>query len=228
MSGPAPRRPRWGKDADKYLLPDEPPVVATRRHPAVLFRPLVRGIPALVVGVWLLQLDPTNRVSATLGLLVVLGALGYLALHVAEWRVRHLLVTRRRVLLTSGVLIRTVAVMPLRRITDLTWKETFWGQVFDYGTFRFESAGQQQGLDVIDFMPHADALYKRLSELMFGSDFSTNPVSGDEDADGSMDADDRGDVEAPEQVTTRPPENGRRHDTAPIPRTRPAGPRDDG
>ena len=82
---------------------------------------------------------------------------------------RHLLVTRRRVLLTSGVIIRTVAVMPLRRITDLTWKETFWGQVFDYGTFRFESAGQQQGLDVIAYMPHADALYKRLSELMFGT-----------------------------------------------------------
>jgi hypothetical protein len=126
------------------------------------------------------------------------------------------------------VLIRTVAVMPLRRITDLTWKETFWGQVFDYGTFRFESAGQQQGLDVIDFMPHADALYKRLSELMFGSDFSTNPVSGDEDADGSTEPDDRGDDGAPEQSTTGPVQPGRRHDTLPIPRTRPNGPPDGG
>jgi uncharacterized membrane protein YdbT with pleckstrin-like domain len=221
VSGQAPSRPSWGKDADKYLLPDEPPVIATRRHPAVLFRPFVRGVPALVVGVWLLQLDPTNRVSATLGLVVVLGALVYLALYVGEWWVRHLLVTRRRVLLTSGVIIRTVAVMPLRRITDLTWKETFWGQVFGYGTFRFESAGQQQGLDVIAYMPHADALYKRLSELMFGSDSSTNPVNVDEDADGSMSADDRGADDAPEQLMPRPLQSGRRHDTAPIPRTRP-------
>jgi membrane protein YdbS with pleckstrin-like domain len=218
VSGP--RRPRWGKDAEKYLLADEPPVIATRRHPAVLFRPFVRGVPAIIVGIWLLQLDPNNRVSATLGLLVVLGSLVYLGLHVAEWRVRHLLVTRRRVLLTSGVIIRTVAVMPLRRITDLTWKETFWGQVLDYGTFRFESAGQQQGLDVIDFMPHADALYKRLSELMFGTDFTNNPVSVDEDADGSMAADDRGAPDAPEQLMPRPLTWGRRHDTAPIPRTR--------
>jgi hypothetical protein len=221
VSGPRTRRPRWGKDAEKYLLSDEPPVIATRRHPAVLARPLVRGVPALLVGGWLLQLDPTNRVSATLGLLVVLGALLYLGLHVAEWRVRHFLVTRRRVLLTSGVLIRTVAVMPLRRITDLTWKETFWGQILDYGTFRFESAGQQQGLDVITFLPHANALYKRLSELMFGTDFSTNPVSVDEDADGSMSADDRGDGDAPEQLMPRPLQSGRRHDTAPIPRLRP-------
>jgi len=221
VPGPAPRRPRWGKDAEKYLLADEPPVIATRRHPAVLVRPFVRGVPALLVGIWVLQLDPTNRVGAAVGLLVVLGALGYLGLHVAEWRVRHLLVTRRRVLLTSGVIIRTVAVMPLRRITDLTWKETFWGQVLGYGTFRFESAGQQQGLDVIAFMPHADALYKRLSELMFGSDSSSSPVSADEDADGSMAADDRGDGEAPEQRMPRPPQPGWRHDTAPIPRTRP-------
>jgi membrane protein YdbS with pleckstrin-like domain len=227
VSGPRARRPRWGKDAEKYLLPDEPPVIATRRHPAVLVRPLVRGVPAVVVGVWVLQLDPDNRVTSVAGLLLVLGALVYLGLHVAEWWVRHLLVTRRRVLLTSGVIIRTVAVMPLRRITDLTWKETFWGQLLGYGTFRFESAGQQQGLDVVTFMPNAGALYKRLSELMFGSDFSTNPVSVDEDADGSMAADDRGDGDAPEQLMPRPLTSGRRHDTAPIPRVRPGRAFDD-
>jgi membrane protein YdbS with pleckstrin-like domain len=227
VSGPRARRPRWGKDAEKYLLADEPPVIATRRHPAVLVRPFVRGVPSLVVGAWLLQLAPDNRVSATVGLLLVLGALAYLGLHVGEWWVRHFLVTRRRVLLTSGVIIRTVAVMPLRRITDLTWKETFWGQLLGYGTFRFESAGQQQGLDEITFLPHADALYRRLSELMFGTDFSTNPVSVDDDADGSMDADDRGDGDAPEQLMPRPLTSGRRHDTAPIPRTRPGRSWDD-
>jgi hypothetical protein len=174
-----------------------------------------------------LQIEPANRVTSVVGLLLLLGALVYLGLHGAEWWVRHFLVTRRRVLLTSGVIIRTVAVMPLRRITDLTWKETFWGQLLGYGTFRFESAGQQQGLDVVTFMPHAGALYKRLSELMFGTDFSTNPVSVDEDADGSMAADDRGDGDAPERLMPRPLTSGRRHDTAPIPRVRPGRAFDD-
>jgi membrane protein YdbS with pleckstrin-like domain len=213
VSGPRTRRPLWGKDAEKYLLPDEPPVIATRRHPAVLLRPLVRGIPALLVGGWLLQLDPDNPVSTTLGLLLVLGALIYLGLHIAEWWVRHFLVTRRRVLLTSGVIIRTVAVMPLRRITDLTWKETFWGQLLGYGTFRFESAGQQQGLDEITFVPDADMLYKTLSQLMFGTDFSTNRVGDDDDGTGSLSGQDP----APPQP---PLQSGRRHDTLPIPRTR--------
>jgi uncharacterized membrane protein YdbT with pleckstrin-like domain len=213
VSGPRPRRPRWGKDAEKYLLPNEPPVIATRRHPAVLVRPVVRGLPVLVIGGWLLQLDPANRVSSTVGLLGVLGALGYVGLHVGEWWVRHFLITRRRVLLTSGVIIRTVAVMPLRRITDLTWKETFFGQVLGYGTFRFESAGQKQGLDEITYLPHAAALYKRVSELMFGSDVSTTRFSDDEDGNGSMD--DGG----------RPDED--RRDTAPIPRLRRSEEHDD-
>ena len=34
-------------------------------------------------------------------------------------------------------------------------------------------------------------------------------------------ADDRGALDAPEQLMPRPLVNGRRHDTAPIPRTRP-------
>ena len=220
MSGPRTRRPRWGKDADKYLLDDEPPVIATRRHPAVLARPALRGVPALVAGVWVLQLDPDNQVSTVLGLVLALGSLTYLGLHVGEWWVRHFLVTRRRVLLTSGVVIRTVAVMPLRRITDLTWKETFWGQLLGYGTFRFESAGQKQGLDEITFVPAADALYKTLSQLMFGTDSSTNRVGDDDDGTGAIDGQDAARDPAPQQP---PLPSGRRHDTAPIPRTRPPG-----
>jgi len=69
-------------------------------------------------------------------------------------------------------------------------------------------------------VPHADALYRRLSELMFGTDFSTNPVTPDEDADGTLDADDRGDGDAPEQQVPPPDSSGRRHDTQPIPRVR--------
>ena len=226
MSAPRQRRPRWGKDADKYLLRDEPPVIATRRHPAVLVRPAVRGVPVLVVGGWLLQLDPANRVSSTLGLLATLGALGYLGLHVGEWWVRHFLITRRRVLLTSGVIIRTVAVMPLRRITDLTWKETFFGQLLGYGTFRFESAGQKQGLDEITFLPHADALYRKVSELMFGNDVSVGPVADDDDGSGPMDDGGAAFRGRPDGRRQQDREPGGRQDTAPIPRIPPAPRRD--
>ncbi len=182
-AAPAPdgRRPRWSKDADKYLRPNEkPPVVATRRHWAVLIIPVARAVPALAAGFWLMVLDPENRVTASVGLLVLVGASGYLALRAGEWWMRHFFVTNRRVLLTSGIIVRTVAVLPLRRITDFTYAETALGKVLRYGTFRFESAGQQQGLSEITFLPRDKRTYDDVSTLLFGGNGSDKGDDEDE------------------------------------------------
>ena len=215
MSGPAGtpssdgRRPRWSKDAEKYLLPHEkPPVVATRRHWAVLIGPVLKALPVLAVGGWLL--DPGDRVTSSAGLVLLVGALLYLALRGGEWWMRHFIVTNRRVLLTTGIIVRTVALLPLRRITDLTYKETVFGQLLGYGTFRFESAGQQQALSEITFLPRADRLYREVSALLFGSDWG-----------GAASGDDEGNPEPPPPPPG--PEAGRR-DTEPLPRLPPARP----
>jgi uncharacterized membrane protein YdbT with pleckstrin-like domain len=144
VSGPEPAGlpTRARKDVEKYLLPQERAVVATRRHWAVLIEPTFKFLPVFLIGGWLLLLDPDNRVSSTAGLVVLIAALVYYGLRLGEWWMRHFIVSTRRVLLTSGVIVRTVTLLPLRRITDLTWKETLLGQVLGYGTFRFESAGQ--------------------------------------------------------------------------------------
>jgi hypothetical protein len=215
MTGSAPLElpPRASKDVQKYLLPDETAVVATRRHWAVLIEPTVKFLPVFVAGSWLLLLDPDNRVTSSAGLLVILASLVYYGLRVAEWWMRHFIVSTRRVLLTSGIIARTVTLLPLRRITDLTWKETVPGQVLGYGTFRFESAGQQQALSEITFLPGADVLYRRVSALLFSSDWGS---SGGAAASG----DDEGNPEPPARPPRppRPPSEGGRHDTEPIPR----------
>jgi hypothetical protein len=141
----------------------------------------VRGVPVLALGVWVLALDPGNRFTVVLGLVIALGALGYLGLAVAEWWIRHFLVTKRRVLLTSGVVVRKVAVMPLRRITDLTYQETLVGQLLGYGGFRFESAGQDQALSQITYLPDAKKIYDDISELLFPSDGASRRGGEDED-----------------------------------------------
>jgi uncharacterized membrane protein YdbT with pleckstrin-like domain len=207
MTGPPPLElsPRASKDVAKYLLPDETAVVATRRHWAVLIEPTLKFLPFLIAGGWLLLFDPENRVTSSAGLLVLLGALGYYGLRVGEWWMRHFIVSTRRVLLTSGVIVRTVTLLPLRRITDLTWKETLLGQVLGYGTFRFESAGQQQALSEITFLPAADALYRRVSALLFSSDWG-GAASGGDDEGGSE----------PSSPRSSDAEAGRR-DTEPIP-----------
>jgi membrane protein YdbS with pleckstrin-like domain len=197
---------RAAKDVQKYLLPDESAVVATRRHWAVLIEPTVKFLPVFAIGGWLLLFDPENRVTSSAGLLVLAGALIYYGLRVGEWWMRHFIVSTRRVLLTSGVIVRTVTLLPLRRITDLTWKETLLGQLLGYGTFRFESAGQQQALSEITYLPRADVLYMKVSGLLFQSDWGAAAASGD----------DEGNIEPPPYPRGPPPDDGRR-DTEPIP-----------
>jgi uncharacterized membrane protein YdbT with pleckstrin-like domain len=198
---------RVRKDVDKYLLPDERAVVATRRHWAVLIEPTLKFLPLFLVGGWLLLLDPDNRVSTTAGFLLLIVAVTYYGLRVGEWWMRHFIVSTRRVLLISGIIVRTVTLLPLRRITDLTWKETALGQILGYGTFRFESAGQQQALSEITFLPGADVLYRRVSALLFSSDWGGAAASGD----------DEGNLDPPRS----PPADPSRRDTEPIPRVPP-------
>jgi uncharacterized membrane protein YdbT with pleckstrin-like domain len=183
VSGPEPAGlpTRARKDVEKYLLPQERAVVATRRHWAVLIEPTFKFLPVFLIGGWLLLLDPDNRVSSTAGLVVLIAALVYYGLRLGEWWMRHFIVSTRRVLLTSGVIVRTVTLLPLRRITDLTWKETLLGQVLGYGTFRFESAGQQQALSEITFLPGADVLYRDVSALLFSSDWGGAASAGDDE-----------------------------------------------
>jgi membrane protein YdbS with pleckstrin-like domain len=211
VSGPQPEGlpTRARKDVEKYLLPEEGAVVATRRHWAVLIEPTLKFLPVFLIGAWLLLLSPANPVSSSAGLVVIAGALLYYGLRVGEWWMRHFIVSTRRVLLTSGVIVRTVTLLPLRRITDLTWKETLLGQLLGYGTFRFESAGQQQALSEITFLPRADILYRDVSALLFSSDWGGGVSGGD----------DEGNPEPARPPAPRP--HTGRQDTEPIPRVPP-------
>jgi membrane protein YdbS with pleckstrin-like domain len=196
---------RAKKDVEKYLLEDEPAIIATRRHWAVLAAPTAKALLFVVAGGWLFLLDPGNQVTTLAGLVVVLGALVYLGLRAAEWYMRHFIVSTRRMLLTSGIVVRTVTLLPRRRITDLTWQETFFGQLLGYGTFRIESAGQHQALSEVTFLPRADQLYRTISRLLF-------PGNAPPD-------DDDGDDEPP--APPPPGGTGGRQDTEPIPRIPP-------
>lgn len=208
---------RAGRDAEKYLLPGEEAVINQRRHWAVLARPAVRAVPVALLGLWVLTVDPGNRVTSIVGLLLVVGALVYLGLAVGEWWVRHFLVTKRRVLMTSGVIVRTVAVMPLRRITDLTYSETLVGQLLGYGGFRFESAGQDQALSSISYLPDAKTLYDEISGLLFPSDATGSRRGSDEEDGGGP---------FPDGGATGPVDPGTgRHGTGPIPGFRSQYPR---
>jgi len=195
---------RAEKDVEKYLLPGENVRLVTRRHWAVLIEPTAKALPAFALGCWLLLFDPAKRVTSTAGLLLLVGTVAYYWVHVAEWWMRNFIVSTRRVLLTSGLIARTVTLLPLRRITDLTWEETLLGQVLNYGTFRFESAGKDQALRHLTFMPDAQNLYVEVSKLLFGSDYG-GAASGDDEGNPEPAAAPLGDRQDTEPITRLPP-----------------------
>lgn len=152
-----------------YLLAEEHPRVDIRRHWTILLRPGLRGGGVFAVLVWLLFL--TGGRGPVAGLLTVgIGlTLCWLGWHVAQWRLDRFVVTDKRVVLLSGLLTRRVAMMPLIKVTDMTYERSWLGQLLGYGAFVLESAGQEQALHRIDHVPKPDDVAHEMFTLLFGA-----------------------------------------------------------
>jgi uncharacterized membrane protein YdbT with pleckstrin-like domain len=150
---------------DRYLMSYESKPVVIRRHPAMLLRPVLEATAALVVA---------SAVSATIGPgpgFVVwwlwLAVMLRLAYKVYEWSDEFFIVTEHRVMLIVGVFHRKVAMMPLAKVTDIALERPVLGRVLGYGTFVIESAGQDQALREVEYMPYPEQLYLEVSSVIF-------------------------------------------------------------
>ncbi|MDQ3735346.1 MAG: PH domain-containing protein [Actinomycetota bacterium] len=153
---------------DRYLIPDERAEIETRRHWMILTRPVLWSLAVIAVAMFLLSGDPYSEVMRNIVALALLGVAAYLGYQILQWRLDQFVVTNRRVLLVSGVLTRKTAVMPLLKVTDLTYEQTPLARILGYGTFLFESAGQEQALSRVNYLPGGPRqLYKQISELLF-------------------------------------------------------------
>ncbi|MCW2899388.1 MAG: hypothetical protein JWO67_1653 [Streptosporangiaceae bacterium] len=150
---------------DRYLMSYESKPVVVRRHPALLLRPLLEVTAALIVAGVI-----TAAVGSGPGFLVWwlwLAVVLRLAYKVFEWSDEFFIVTEHRVLLITGVLTRKVAMMPLAKVTDIALERPFIGRLIGYGTFVLESAGQDQALREVEYMPYPEQLYLEVSSVIF-------------------------------------------------------------
>ena len=190
---------------DRYLLPREVQVATVRRHPAILIVPAAMALGGLLLA---------GALSATLlrhqkDVLIAVWALwlillGRLLWHALNWAVDYFVVTSERMLLTSGLLTRKIAMMPLTKVTDMTFQRSFAGRVFGYGEFIVESAGQDQALSQIDHIPYPEQLYLLICGMIFPN--SAEDEDGDED-DGESRPDDSTDAGGPRRRTRREEES---------------------
>jgi membrane protein YdbS with pleckstrin-like domain/phage FluMu protein Com len=166
---PDPAETRRPAAIDRYLLPQERhEIIAVRQHPAVLLGPSALAIAGLLVaGVLSATILHGNRVLVDIVWLAWLVLLLRLVWKAINWGVTFFVITSQRMLLASGVLTRKVAMMPLTRVTDMSFKRSFAGRMLGYGEFIVESAGQDQALRNVPYIPYPEALYLQVCGMLF-------------------------------------------------------------
>ncbi len=97
-----------------------------------------------------------------------LAAVVRLAYRYFEWRTDWFVATDKRLILAYGLLTRRVAMMPLRKVTDMSYNRSLLGRLLGYGEFVLESAGQEQALRTVRFLPRPDDLYEEICSEIFG------------------------------------------------------------
>ena len=166
--------PRAPVAINKYLLPREVQVATVRQHPAVLIPPSAAALGGLLVA---------GILSATIvhGLLAGIIWLAWLVLllrllwKAVNWSVDYFVVTSERLLLTRGFLTRRVNMMPLSKVTDMSFKRSFQGRLLGYGEFIVESAGQDQALRNVEYIPYPEQLYLLVCGILFPAGAEEEP-----------------------------------------------------
>lgn len=163
---------------ERYLLRGEKIVVARHRHWATVAEPVALAVVGLVIALWLsASLDANAMQLGDLVWWLWFALAGRAAFHLWEWQREWFIATDRRLLLVYGFIVRKVDMMPLGKVTDMTYHRTVLGRIFGYGTFVLESAGQDQALSNLNFIPQPDETYKSIIAQIFHKE-------GDDDVDG--------------------------------------------
>lgn len=160
------------RNPDEYLLTTERRVIRVRRHWAALLPMLLQTLALGGLALFLSNLfegrgESLWLLQSLLWYAAVAVVLRF-AFHALEWWVERIVVTDKRFLLTNGIIVTNVAMMPITKVTDLTYHRPLVGRILGYGTLVVESAGQIQALNQITFLPRPEEVYDAISELVFG------------------------------------------------------------
>lgn len=153
---------------ERYLLPQERHTVTIRKHPAMLLSYVGETLGGLILA-GALSAAFSHRTALTVIWVAWLLIAGRLAYKVYEWSDDYLAVTQVRVMRIHGIVTRRVDMMPLNKITDLVVNRSIVGRLLGYGTIVLESAGQDQALSKLKYIPEPEALYLNISAAAFGS-----------------------------------------------------------
>jgi len=173
---------------EPILLPGERLVIAVHAHWASVAEPIVSMLLGLAAAIWV-DSNVTHSTQAV-GTIVWFGFL-FLVLRMlwrlADWHHNYFVATDKRLLLRYGILTHKVAMMPLIKVTDMSYVRSILGQFLGYGRFVLESAGQDQALREIKWVQHPDETYRAICAEIFHIAPPAGELVDGDDADPGID-----------------------------------------
>jgi membrane protein YdbS with pleckstrin-like domain len=155
-------------ELDRYLTPSERIVFRTRLHWIRIVGPWALFFGSLVATGWIdARIPPDNPHFRDALVIIVLLILLRALWRTLEWYREWFVGTDRRLMLALGVLTRRVQMIPLGKVTDMSYVRSPLGQILGYGNFVLESAGQDQAFRVVEYVPKPGIYYRRISEELF-------------------------------------------------------------
>ncbi|MGW5240028.1 PH domain-containing protein [Monashia sp. NPDC004114] len=152
----------------RVLLPGEKLVIAVHAHWARLAEPVITMILGFFVAVWIdSNVTKSSQVVGTLFWWVFFILLARLMWELLNWQHNWFVATDKRLLLRYGLIVHKVAMMPLLKVTDMSYLRSIPGQFLGYGKFVLESAGQDQALREVKWVPKPDETYRAICAEIF-------------------------------------------------------------
>jgi hypothetical protein len=160
---------RRHEELDRYLLDGEVLVTAVHQHWAKVAEPVASAVVGGVFAFWVdARIDPALGLVSTVVWWAWFAVVARTAYKLAEWRHDWFVATDKRLLLFYGFITRKVSMMPLMKVTDMSYERSVPGRLLGYGRFVMESAGQDQALREVNWVPEPDEHYRAICAEIFG------------------------------------------------------------
>jgi uncharacterized membrane protein YdbT with pleckstrin-like domain len=156
---------------DQFLADDERVVKHLHPHWITLVGPVTLFLVVVGAASFLAAIVPDGSFQAVARIVIL--AVAALALIVAvlvpylRWRTTHYVLTTHRLMTRVGILNHTGRDVPLNRINNAMYEQSFFERLINSGTLVVESAGED-GQQVFKNIPDADQTQQLINRLVEG------------------------------------------------------------
>lgn len=151
-------------DVNRYLLPEEVQVITLRQHPAVLSMPLGAALGGLLAAIAVSQIPDVAKPAQLAVWILTALLIARLIQAVLNWMVYYVVLTKDRLLVLSGFFNRTVVVIRLTDLENMTFERSSTGRITGHGSLTIGPGGAPQ--TVVDYVPYPEQLYLEIRRII--------------------------------------------------------------